>query len=122
MARASDLPAFFQTPAWLLIGATRSEPGVLTLDGGRLRYRTSAGTLFDVALVDVTDVAFPWYYFSGGVTLTAQSHAVRLSFLRPNDGEAVPHEWLQVPAGGTGLMGGRRAGKAWKAILMRDGG
>jgi hypothetical protein len=72
------------TAAWILIGTTRSTPGVLVHDGGRLAFFDRKGAIFDVPVEEVSAVVFPWYYFGGGCKLRAGEHAVRLSFVRPN--------------------------------------
>lgn len=119
----------FRTPAWLLIGLTRSVPGVLEFADGRLAYSIEAGRVFDVPLSEVTGIKFPWYYFSGGVKFTVGSEAYRLSFVRPNDASDVPGRLLAGSEAGGPLAlltagrkvadigEGRRAGKAWKRIL-----
>ena len=103
----SSAPRSLRTPAWRLVGLSRSIPGELHLHDGRLRYTISDGRLFDAALEDVTDVVFPWYYFGGGMTLRVGRDAYRFSFV--------------VPTEDYGSLGdipdGRRAGKAWKAAL-----
>ena len=122
----------FRTPAWLLIGVTRSMPGVLEYADGRLAYSNEDGRVFEVSLPEVTGITFPWYYFSGGVKFTVGTHRYRLSFVRPNDASDIPARLLAgSEAGGPfalltagrklGDIGdGRRAGKAWRAILARS--
>ena len=117
-----------RTPAWRLIGLTRSEPGVLALADGRLAYWTDGGVAFDVPLGEVSDVVFPWYYFNGGAKLTADGEAYRFSFVEPNDAQPIPDHLLGRAFGGVGAAGvvakktadiarGRRAGKAWREAL-----
>ncbi len=122
----------FRTPAWLLIGLTRSMPGVLEYADGRVAYSNEDGRVFEVPLAEVTEITFPWYYFSGGVKFTVGSHHYRLSFVRPNDATDIPARLLAgTEAGGPfalltagrklGDIGeGRRAGKAWKGIFARS--
>lgn len=96
------------TQVWLLIGLTGSEPGVLRLARSRLTFTTSDGRrVFDVALSEVRDVEFPWYYFGGGMKLSVGAERYRISFMRP---------------GNTGgrlrdIGRGRQAGKEWKSAL-----
>ncbi|MEO0558965.1 MAG: hypothetical protein AAF170_12355 [Bacteroidota bacterium] len=104
-----------RTPAWRLIGLTRSEPGVLSYTDGRLSYRTEDGLLFDVPLSDVSNVVFPWVYFGGGVKLVADGEAYRFSFVTPNDALSSP----LTGAGPVGIAAGRRAGAEWKRVLAR---
>lgn len=119
----------YLTPAWLLIGLTRSAPGVLEYADGRLAYSNEDGRVFDVPLSEVTAVKFPWYYFSGGVKFTVGTEPYRLSFVRPNDASDIPGRLLAGSEAGApfalltagrkvlDIGEGRRAGKAWKAIL-----
>lgn len=112
-----------RSPAWRLIGLTRSEPGVLAHEAGRLSYQTENGVVFDVPLSEVSEVVFPWYYFSGGVKLTADGTAYRFSFVEPNDARPTPDHLLDEAGGagvqGTGIAGGRQAGAMWKRLLKR---
>jgi hypothetical protein len=124
----------YRTPAWLLIGLTRSSPGVLEYADGRLAYSNEDGRVFDVQLAELTDIRFPWYYFSGGVKFTLGKDHYRLSFVRPNDASDLPSRILaDTPAGGPFALltagrkvmdigEGRRAGKAWKTILLNRAG
>ena len=128
-----------RTAAWLLMGLSGSAPGVLELAGGRLSYtvhgrgaltggqlrelerRTAmpgladaldcgaAVTLFDVPLAAVGYVVFPWYYFGGGMKLTAGGVGHRFSFLRPQNTQDAP--------GVAGIPAGRAVGRAWRAAL-----
>jgi len=77
--------------------------------------------LFDVSLRDVA-VAFPWYYFSGGLVVKTSDDVYRLSFGRPANtpragvynGPARAVAELQE----VGSM--RKAGKAWREALRRN--
>lgn len=121
-----------RTPAWRLIGLTRNEPGVLALERGHLTFTPLRGDGFSVPVSRVSRVVFPWYYFGGGVKLTAGGEAYRFSFVRPNGGEMVPAHlvtpahasdedpWDLEPGFGE-LARGRRAGTAWKAALADVG-
>lgn len=123
-----------RTPAWLLIGMTGSKPGVLELAGGRLGFTTEEGRVFEAPLAEVTDVAFPWFYFGGGAQLTVGGAKHRLSFVKPNGAEVVSARLVQGAIGGavggafalmtaqekvSDIGDGRKAGKAWKAVLVR---
>ena len=102
-------PDDFHSPAWLLLGLTRSRPGTLAYTGGRLIYSSDEEVVFDVQLPEVTGVRFPWYYFSGGVKFSIGKDHYRLSFVRPNDDTG----------GSVSDIGeGRRHGKTWKSILL----
>jgi len=113
---------------WLLYGLTRSEPGMLELAHGRLTCRTNAGIAFDLPIADVRDLVFPWYYFGGGMKLTAAGVRHRISFVRPNDAvEDLPFRIAarEGDAAGLALVGmkardigdGRAAGRAWRHAL-----
>ena len=73
--------------AWLLIGTFRTAAGWLDLTAGRLRFSTPDKVVFDVPLAEVRDVDWPWYYFGGGVKLSAAGERYRLSFVLPNGAE-----------------------------------
>ena len=95
---AHDPESDFASYAWRLIGTLRSEAGWLDLTAGRLRYSTPAGVVFDVPLAEVTGIIWPWYYFGGGVKLTAAGEQYRLSFVLPNGAE-YPTARLEAAAG-----------------------
>jgi len=119
------MPDALRTPAWRLIGLTRSEPGVLAFENGHLAYWTEDGLLFNVPLPEVSDVVFPWYYFSGGAKLIAGGDAYRFSFVEPNDAQPVPGHLMDRQCAGVGgstkaigIAAGRRAGAMWKRLLL----
>ena len=96
-----------RTPTWLLDGITGSVPGVLELSDGRLTFTTDDGLrVFDAPLSEVSNVRFPWYYFSGGVKLNIGVNRYRLSFVQPEN-----------VAGHSDVAGGRQTGKVWKTVL-----
>lgn len=108
-------PRSLESLAWRLVGLTGTDPGVLSLRTGRLRFETDDGVVFDVPLAAVTDVVFPWYYVGGGVKLTAGGERYRLSFVRPNGANTGE---LRVATRAVHDIGeGRAAGKAWRAAL-----
>ncbi len=118
-----------RTPAWLLIGITRSVPGVLELADGILAFSTEEGRVFAAPTSEVRNVRFPWFYFGGGAKLTVGSEQYRLSFVRPNDASDIPDRLMarSEDGGAAALLTagrkvrdigeGRRAGKAWRAAL-----
>ncbi|WP_295455415.1 hypothetical protein [uncultured Thiodictyon sp.] len=146
-------PTQLCTEAWLLVGLTGSVPGKLKLAAGRLSFiAMGSGTLwtkelrkleqavarpgiaeqldrgenalvFDLPLSDLT-VNFPWYYFSGGMKITAGKNKYRFSFGQPanttlpvnsaniaNVALRVGDQLMEI-----GTMRGR--GAAWKAALL----
>ena len=124
---AHDPESDFASYAWRLIGTLRSEAGWLDLTAGRLRYSTPAGVVFDVPLAEVTGIIWPWYYFGGGVKLTAAGEQYRLSFVLPNGAE-YPTARLEAEAGDLSSLtivwqkaddigAGREAGKEWRRRL-----
>jgi hypothetical protein len=117
----------FASYAWRLIGTLRTEAGWLDLTAGRLRYTSELGAMFDVRLDEVTDVVWPWYYFGGGVKLTAQGDRYRFSFVLPNGAE-YPTARLDAAIGdpgafaiavqkGNDIASGRDAGKEGRRRL-----
>ena len=117
-----------RTPAWLRVGLFGSRPGVLVLANRRLAFIAEEGRLFDTPLAEVTGIAFPWYYFGGGMKVTVADKKYRLSFVRPNGAEDIPGPLLARLGNPMGLLVGgqkivdigmgRPAGKAWKAALL----
>ena len=117
-----------RTPVWLLQGMTGSRPGLLELSDGVIAFTAEEGRVFETRLTEATDVAFPWFYFGGGMKLTVDGTRHRISFVRPNGAEVVDARLFEgLGAGALALLTvngkiadigeGRRAGKAWKAAL-----
>ena len=109
-------PTSFESPVWLMIGATQTRPGYLTLDGGTLTLEVEEKTLFDVQLHQVEDVTFPWYYFGGGDKMSVEGEHYRLSFVQPN-GAMSPYDRSAGFDSIQSIGSGRAAGKAWKEAL-----
>jgi hypothetical protein len=81
--------------------------------------------IFDVPLQQITQVVFPWYYFSGGAIVVVGSVRYRLSFLEPQNAkwpEPRTHDVIKAAVKVAELCGeiaeGRDAGKAWKTALL----
>lgn len=113
--------------AWLLKGLTQSIPGWLDLHEERLRFTTPEKVVFDVPRAKVTAIAYPWYYFGGGVKLRAGGQPYRLSFVKPNGAEyamARAQAFVDDPAA-LGLVAskaadigaGRDVGRRWRELL-----
>jgi hypothetical protein len=120
------------SPAWL-IGGLRNVPGYLATAQGGLTF-VSDTPVFDVPLSQVTDVSWPWWWFGGGLKLTAAGQRWKITFVRPN-GMPPPHpSMLETGAGVFGLLtgtwhdihalrgladvrSGRSAGKRWREVL-----
>jgi hypothetical protein len=117
----------YASDAWLLQGMTVSVPGWLDLRDGRLSFVTPDSVVFDVALSDVSAVVFPWYYFGGGVKLTAAGEPYRLSFVKPNGAEYAAARGLAslgepaalaFAASKLGDVGsGQEVGRLWRQLL-----
>jgi len=116
-------PVVHHSPAWILSGIMNT-PGFLALSQDRLSFVSDDGVVFDEPLARVTDVSFPWYYFSGGFKATIGGTHRRISLTRPN-GAPDPDTGL-IGSGGDLLSAasslrdvgvGRRAGKEWRALL-----
>lgn len=121
----------FASVAWLLIGTFRTAAGWLDLTAGRLRYSTPDQVVFDVPLGAVTDVHWPWYYFGGGVKLTAGGERYRISFVLPNGAE-YPAARAAADAGDPAALAtvwqkasdigaGREVGREWRRRLEAAG-
>ncbi len=113
--------------AWRLVGLFRTQAGWLDLRDGRLRYSTPDGVVFDVPVGEVGGLTFPWYYFSGGLKLTAAGEEYRLSFVEPN-GARYPEAGTRAAAGGPEAPAfvaarakeagvGRGVGRRWRELL-----
>ena len=97
------------------------------LADGRLRCVTQDRVAFDVALGDITNVVFPWYYFGGGLKLRAAGVAFRLSFVLPNGAEYASARLLAdhgnagslllVASKAHDIVSGRAAGQKWRELL-----
>ncbi|XVQ11378.1 hypothetical protein ACQP1W_02030 [Spirillospora sp. CA-255316] len=128
-----------RTVVWLMMGSTGSAPGTLHLADGRLTFEAygrgaltggqlrevekrsgrpglaghldggHAGVVFDVPVAEIGKVAFPWYYFGGGMKLSAAGSPYRFSFLQPQN--------TMLSEGLGGIPAGRACGRAWKGAL-----
>ncbi len=113
----------FASYAWRLIGTFRTAAGWLDLTAGRLRFSTPAEVVFDVPLAEVTDIIWPWYYFGGGVKLSAGGKQYRFSFVLPNGAE-YPTARLAAEAGdpaALAIVWRRRPTSAPAATWARSG-
>jgi hypothetical protein len=125
--KAKRSEADFASYAWLLIGTFRTAAGWLDLTAGRLRFSTPDKVLFDVPLAEVTDVDWPWYYFAGGVKLSAAGERHRFSFVLPNGAEypaaraaadtGDPAALAVVWDKASDIGAGRHVGKEWRRRL-----
>ena len=120
-----------RTPAWYLIGLTRSLPGALQLAGSRLTLATELIPLFDEPLSAIERVSWPWWYFGGGCKVHVGGAGYRVSFVRPNGAIDASTRIVIGEAGTAGadaalgyalakmrdVHGGRARGKAWREVL-----
>ena len=108
------------TEVWILSGVTGSEPALLAHQDGRIIMQMIDNDAeafvdhFNVALDEVTDVNWPKMQMSGGCNFEVANEKYRISFLRPQNTRI---GWVGDVAGVASISGGRKAGKAWKAIL-----
>ena len=122
------------TPAWILIGMSRTVPGVLSHDNDRLRFATSDEIVFDVSAKEIEEVKWPVYYMGSGCKLKAAGEQYRVSFVKPNGAPDITDELIGDAGGVLGVVDtaadikdalgsfgdvkkGRQAGKAWKEVL-----
>ena len=117
----------FASYAWLLEGIGNT-PGWLDLQEDRLRFTTSERIVFDVPRRELTSISFPWYYFGGGMKVSAAGRRYRVSFLIPNDAE-FPGDREGAPRGSparpllplasedAGIIAGRKVGRRWRQLL-----
>ncbi len=120
-----------RTPAWYLIGLTRSLPGALQLAGSRLTLATEFVSLFDEPLSAIERVTWPWWYFGGGCKIRVGEEGYRVSFVRPNGAMDASTRVVIGEAGAAGagvaigyalakmrdVHGGRARGRAWREVL-----
>ena len=120
-----------RTPAWYLIGLTRSLPGALQLAGFRLTLATELTPLFDEPLSAIERVSWPWWYFGGGCKVRVEGERYRVSFVRPNGAMDTSARVVISEAGTAGagaaldyalakmrdVDGGRARGRAWRGVL-----
>jgi hypothetical protein len=146
----STTPTSLRSEAWLLRGIS-AIPGELRLSGNRISFtvqgRGSAwdwqlrklerhartvnlaslvksgrdAVLFDANLRDVA-VAFPWYYFSGGLVVKTSDDVYKLSFGRPANSPraGVSNGPARAVAELKEIGSMRIAGKAWRETLRRN--
>ncbi|MCL5736809.1 MAG: hypothetical protein M1274_14745 [Actinobacteria bacterium] len=115
------------SPAWQLKGRTQSLAGWLEFNEGRLRFATPTEVLFDVSLLEISQVKFPWYYFGGGMKLQAAGKPFRISFVKPNGAEVLdarvlasfgdPAALSLAASKVTDIHEGRGAGRRWRELL-----
>ena len=106
---------------WRLHGVTGSEPGFMTHDNGvvSLQLEDDDGNphvIFETDVSNVSDVKFPVVQMSGGCSFVVHDEKYRISFVRPQNTRA-PHAGGAI-AGVASISGGRKAGKAWKSLLV----
>jgi hypothetical protein len=107
LASSSLSEQTFSTPAWLLIGLFRSEPGTLALTSANstLTFVSETKTLFEVPISSLSGIRFPWYYFGAGVQFSIDGERYRFSFMEQGEPGSIPE--------------GRSFGRQWKSKLTQ---
>lgn len=109
------------TEVWRLSGVTGSDPGMMSLENGIVSLDISDANdnmvrAFSVPVDQVRDVNWPKLQMSGGCNFVVNDEKYRLSFLKPQNTRPLAASY-GAAAGVASISGGRKAGKAWKAIL-----
>jgi len=122
------------TPAWIMIGMSRTVPGILSYDDDRLRFASGEELVFDAAPKDIQEVKWPKIYMGSGCKLAIDGESYRVTFVKPNGAPDITDKLLGDAGGVLGAAGsvadlkeamgsfgdikkGRAAGKAWKELL-----
>lgn len=99
---------------------TGSEPGHMSYENGMVRLQLedddgNPSVAFETEIANVANVKFPAVQMSGGCSFVVDGEKYRISFLQPQN-TRMPHAGGAI-AGVASISGGRKAGKAWKALL-----
>lgn len=110
------------TEVWRLHGMIGSEPGLLHHHpDGTVELQLDDGdalqSMFRTALTGIGEVRWPRTQFSGGCSFVVDGEKYRLSFLQPQNTRPLSSGAYSATQGLGSIAGGRKAGKAWKAIL-----
>lgn len=108
-------------PAWIVREVTHV-PGILRLEDGRLSFVSTRGVLFDVAVDETPDLAFPWYRLSGAFRLTVAGERLRVHVTRPAGAVPPSSELVEQLVAASGLpatRGDAGAGAVWRWLLER---
>ncbi len=121
--------ARFADLVYLKIGIFSAIRAVLARTETELVLATANGEIFRVALPLVEKVEFPWWWFGGGMRVTASGTRYTLSFSPPATIKGEDTDWLRNVGGG--LYGSeqalgqasaaRRSSKEWQAALADIG-
>ncbi|MFK7917948.1 MAG: hypothetical protein AB8G14_07715 [Ilumatobacter sp.] len=110
------------TEVWRLSGATGSTPGLMFMQGQMVTLQLEVAesddlrSVFSVPLESIADVNWPKLQMSGGCNFVVNGEKYRLSFLKPQNSRPLAAT-AGAAAGLASISGGRKAGKAWRAIL-----
>jgi hypothetical protein len=109
--------------AWRLHGALALggyEQGILKLTGGKISFATDEGEQFNVPLLEVRDVKWPFYQLGLSFTAVINDTKYRFVFASPFGNRnpiTVGDEVNNILNTFTNITSGSDAAKKWKAVL-----
>lgn len=109
------------TQVWRLTGVTGSDPGLMRFEDGTVTLHLADDDdeltrAFSVPVTEIGDVNWPRLPLSGGCTFVVEGKKYRLSFRKPQNTRPLAAS-AGAAVGAMSIIGGRRAGKAWKSVL-----
>jgi hypothetical protein len=120
-ALAGQEPAIAWPAYWLRIGALGigSRDGELRVADGRISFATPDKTLFDVPVVDVTDVKFPRWQGGKVVKLKVNGHRFRIALTKPDSTLRAGGgtEYVELKGSTPGHLVAKRRGEELKRLL-----
>ena len=117
---------------WRLQGAfSVGDPGLLSLDQGRVSFITEQGEIFNVPLGEVKNVNWPFLQFGFGFNAVVNGVKYKFTFMKPNGAADLDDSALSQLASFTRLGRGvdavgtlfnwgdnKKSAKQWKAVLV----
>ncbi len=121
--------ARFAGPVYLKTGTTSAVRAILARTEGELVLVAQDEEHFRVPLSAVEKVEFPWWWFGGGMRVTAAGTRYTLGFSPPATVEGEGTDWLRNLGGGSSgyerlfqqAGSARQSSKEWKAALADVG-